>query len=647
MNKILKPYHKIHPNISPKIPTDKSNGALQPRVSGQYYYINNLASIYNIPTPNLSSPYVVSVISFGGGVYGNIDSVTGVMTNDSNSDIYNYWKSIGMTTFPTVIVKLINGAINNISDLNSTIENTIDIETIGGFCPSSNLIIVLYIGPNSFSQFSITLNYINTNPINFNGNNYKTNCISISWGAPEPYYGSYYLKQIDNVLSVLTSANINICVASGDNGSSDGLSGNNLDFPSSSPNCTSVGGTSLYCPPINNVYNYTNANRIESTWSNGGGGYSAYFSKPYYQSSINSTYRASPDIAMNADPNNGIYYIINNLTYIIGGTSCSAPMFAGFLAATNTKTFINPLLYSNNGCYNDIILGNNGGFRANNGYDNCTGLGSINGLLLKSIITSNIYIRLNQINPLNLNISNSFQATSSIQNIIWSSSNSSIASVNSSGLVVGISSGTVSIVATSISNPFIFNSFIVNVIQLTPTSITLTSSVPSLILYTTSPINTSKITAVVNPSNVSQSVIWSSSNNSIATVNSSGLVTALKTGTVIIIATSTVNNSISQSIQFNIYAHSLIVSPSVLRYSISKTTAPQLIRATVGNTENANIITWLSSNTNYCTFVNSVTSGNISIITVKCYKAGIGRTVTLTAKANNTIISTCIITIIA
>ena len=32
-------------------------------------------------------------------------------------------------------------------------ENTLDVETIGGACPSANLTIILYIAPNSFNQF--------------------------------------------------------------------------------------------------------------------------------------------------------------------------------------------------------------------------------------------------------------------------------------------------------------------------------------------------------------------------------------------------------------------------------------------------------------------------------------------------------------
>ena len=47
-------------------------------------------------------------------------------------------------------------------------------------------------------------------------------------------------------------------------------------------------------------------------------------------------------------------------------------------------------------------------------------------------------------------------------------------------------------------------------------------------------------------------VSWSSSNTNIATVNSSGLVTGISQGDVTITATSTVNNTITDSISFNV-----------------------------------------------------------------------------------------------
>ena len=77
----------------------------------------------------------------------------------------------------------------------------------------------------------------------------------------------------------------------------------------------------------------------------------------------------------------------------IGGTSVSAPMFAGFLACISPKVNVAPLLYSApQSCYRDIIVGNNDGYNAGPGYDYCTGFGSIIGTKLAEYILENNFI---------------------------------------------------------------------------------------------------------------------------------------------------------------------------------------------------------------------------------------------------------------
>jgi kumamolisin len=216
------------------------------------------------------------------------------------------------------------------------------------------------------------------NGINVNGTQLIPTIISYSWGMPETYADVNDLIET-NVL--LKNKNINVCVATGDNGSSDGTTTLNVDFPSSSPYVTSVGGTSLICP--NNVYD---TKTVETVWNDGttatGGGISKIFAKPQYQNYIPGTKRNSPDIAFNSDPGTGIQLYFNGkIAYGIGGTSLAAPFFAGFIALSGIKTFINPLLYSNT-CYHDIKLGSNsinipGQYSATLGYDNCSGIGSM------------------------------------------------------------------------------------------------------------------------------------------------------------------------------------------------------------------------------------------------------------------------------
>lgn len=190
-----------------------------------YFNMTQLRSIYQIPSPSAPS-YVVGVVSFGGGLYGSVDS-QGVLTN---GDVQAYWTSIGIApaNHPKVVVVGINGATNqpNANDNGATMENTLDVETIGGACPSANLTIILYIAPNSLNQFAPLFNYMYSTNVTVNGMNYKPNLISCSWGAPEIYYSSSQLSSINSILTTMTNAGITICAATGDYGSNNGVGGN-------------------------------------------------------------------------------------------------------------------------------------------------------------------------------------------------------------------------------------------------------------------------------------------------------------------------------------------------------------------------------------------------------------------------------------
>lgn len=348
-----------------------------------YFNMNQVRSIYNIPAP-IKSNYVVGVVSFGGGLYGSVDS-QGVLTN---GDVQKYWSSLGIASSnqPRVIIVPISGAKNtpNMNDGGSTMENTLDVETLGGACPTSSLTIILYISPNSLSAFSTLFNYMRTKNVTVNGVNYKPNLISCSWGAPEVYFPKSTLTSITNEIAALNAVGITICAATGDYGSNNGVGGrgNYVDFPSSNPNITAVGGTTLVCPT-----GKYDSRTVETAWPSGGGGISVAYSKPAYQNKLPGNKRLTPDVASLADPNTGVMFLINGQNYVIGGTSVAAPIIAGYLAAVISKRFINPVLYSAPAnCFNDIIRGSNGGYSATKGYDNCTGLGSINATTLQSQI---------------------------------------------------------------------------------------------------------------------------------------------------------------------------------------------------------------------------------------------------------------------
>lgn len=103
------------------------------------------------------------------------------------------------------------------------------------------------------------------------------------------------------------------------------------------------------------------------------------------------TKRAVPDVCANADPNTGYYLIYQGNPIYVGGTSAVAPLLAGLvcrinqLRASNTGLLQTSLYSANPSVCRDITVGNNGAFSATVGFDNCSGLGVIDGQKLLSL----------------------------------------------------------------------------------------------------------------------------------------------------------------------------------------------------------------------------------------------------------------------
>jgi kumamolisin len=198
------------------------------------------------------------------------------------------------------------------------------------------------------------------------------------------------MKSFDSAAQDAAALGISICVASGDSGSSDGVTdkANHVDFPASSQHVLACGGTSMRSAK--------GAITSEVVWNDGksgsGGGYSVQFPLPPWQVSAGikppaKLGRGVPDVAGNADPETGYNVVIDGKALVIGGTSAVAPLWSGLIALLNQKFgkplgFLQPILYglpSGAGAFHDIVTGSNGAFSAGPGWDACTGLGSPSG----------------------------------------------------------------------------------------------------------------------------------------------------------------------------------------------------------------------------------------------------------------------------
>ncbi len=213
---------------------------------------------------------------------------------------------------------------------------------------------------------------------------------SISWGSDEALWGTTAAQSMEAAAAAAVSAGMVVLAASGDNDSSDGgATPANVDVPGSCPHVICCGGTHK-------------AEHIETVWNNDpgksngqgtGGGYSTIFPVQAFQVGApappTGLGRMVPDIAAVADPSTGYTIFVHGQTQQgAGGTSAVAPLYAGLFASFGRKLgFISPKLWANAHCFNDIVVGENGSYKAGPGPDACTGLGSPNGAKLASLFS--------------------------------------------------------------------------------------------------------------------------------------------------------------------------------------------------------------------------------------------------------------------
>lgn len=313
------------------------------------------------------------------------------------ADIAQYFQNYGLATpsITNVMVDNFNGSAGQ-----GAIEVELDIEVAGAMAPHAKQIV--YEGPNTVQGLNDTYNRI----VHDN----KAQIVSISWGLCEANTGAAELQTLDNIFKQGAAQGISFFAASGDSGAYDCGDGNlGVDSPAGDPYVTGVGGTNLQL----NGGTYGS----ESAWSNpndtqrspngagGGGGISSTFKQPGWQTGpgVQNQYsngnREVPDISADADPATGyaMYCTVTNAGcpstgwISVGGTSASAPLWAGATALVNQYLqaqgkavigFANPALY---GLFNaqqqlpafhDVTTGNNLYYQATTGYDMATGIGT-------------------------------------------------------------------------------------------------------------------------------------------------------------------------------------------------------------------------------------------------------------------------------
>jgi uncharacterized repeat protein (TIGR01451 family) len=315
------------------------------------------------------------------------------------NDITTYASQAGISPVPLTNVP-IDGGVSTPGADNS--EVALDIEMVMSMAPGVSKIIV-YEAPNPSPFVDLLSRMANDN---------LAKQLSCSWGGGglDPTSEQVFLQMAFQGQSFFN--------ASGD---SDAFT-SAIPFPSESTNITQVGGTTLSTTGPGGAYvseTVWNWGNVSGAYTGSSGGVSTHYLIPPYQTGISmtanlgsTTMRNVPDVALTGD---NVYVVYNNgATGAFGGTSCAAPLWAGFTALMNQQAaagnqppvgFLNPAIYaigkSNpnyTSIFHDITTGNNFSgssptkFPATVGYDLCTGWGTPFGTNLINVLTTPVYI---------------------------------------------------------------------------------------------------------------------------------------------------------------------------------------------------------------------------------------------------------------
>jgi len=334
-----------------------------------------VAQLYDFPANADGTGQCIAIIELGGGF--------------KSRDVQRYFKSTLNIKPPKVVAISVDGGHNKPTGDPSGPDGEVmlDIEVAGAVAPKSTL--AVYFAPNTDKGFYDAI------AAAVHDTRYNPSVISISWGGPESSWSQQSLTEFNTLFEDAATLGVTVCAASGDNGSTDGVTDGlqHVDFPSSSPFALACGGTKLTA--ANGKYGTEVVwNEMANQEGSTGGGVSDFFPKPAYQATANVPPSANPgkfvgrgvpDVSGDADPVTGYDVYVDGQASVIGGTSAVAPLWAGLTARFNQLLgkrvgALTSLLYLQvapvNGTFHDITSGNNGTFSAGLGWDACSGLGT-------------------------------------------------------------------------------------------------------------------------------------------------------------------------------------------------------------------------------------------------------------------------------
>ncbi|MEO5830633.1 MAG: pre-peptidase C-terminal domain-containing protein [Rhodanobacter sp.] len=317
------------------------------------------------------NPTEFSSIYGGNGVATAAGVPVGIVTQgkitQTITDLNTFTSQNGLATVTTQTVNT-NGTSTDTSGLG---EWSLDSQDVVGMAGGQVGKLIFYNIP-TLSNANLTADF-NT-IVNANA----TKIINVSLGECETSaQGDGSAAAQDQIFQQAVAQGQTFSISTGDSGADECSNGGvTPSWPAASQYVVAVGGTTLNAS--------TTTWNSATVWVSGGGSSSTFEPQPSWQNGVApGTKRGLPDIAYDADPNSGSKIIVSGATQQYGGTSLSAPLFAGAWARIiaikgSSVGFAAPLLYQLAGsAFHDITSGNNGGETASVGYDLATGRGEL------------------------------------------------------------------------------------------------------------------------------------------------------------------------------------------------------------------------------------------------------------------------------
>jgi len=384
-------------------------------------HFTNGPSQYYLAPGDFATIYDVAAL-YGGGIDGTGQSLAIVgRSNISLSDVRYFRATFGLPANDPAVV--VNGTDPGILAGGEEIEADLDVEWSGAVAPKAAVTFVVSASTYTTDGVDLSALYIvshNLAPV-----------MSTSFGSCEAGMGAAEMSFYNSLWQQAAVQGITALISSGDSGAA------GCDSPSESSAggglavnglCSSiysvcVGGTEFQEGGNPNLYwsagnasNWSSALGYipEVAWNesgaNGGsglvasgGGASAYYAKPAWQTGPGvppDGRRDVPDVSLSAAGHDGYIIASGGSLWSVGGTSAASPSFAGLMALVNQQTGsaqgnANPAFYAlasleaSGGLayFHDVASGNNtvpglAGFAAGPGYDQATGLGSVDAAIL-------------------------------------------------------------------------------------------------------------------------------------------------------------------------------------------------------------------------------------------------------------------------